>query len=116
MIRYRDEVRTVLSSFAALHHQNAVTTPSYVIRKFVVTLSVVTLSACLLLHYRLLPIIGKFRSYIIGAYFVTLSVSCYTVGKFGVTLSVDVTLWGVVTLPGVTRSFHLPGLPFIFTR
>ena len=44
-------------------------------------------------------VIGKFRSYIIGAYFVassgdfvTLSVSSYIIGKFGVTLSVDVTL------------------------
>ncbi len=43
-------------------------------------------------------IIGKFRSYVIGAYFVTLSgdfvtlsVSCYIIGKFGVTLSADVT-------------------------
>ena len=60
-----------------------------------------------LLHYRnfvvtlwiVYYIIGKFRSYIIGAYFVTssgdfvtLSVSCYIVGKFGATLSVDVTL------------------------
>ncbi len=49
------------------------------------------------------PIIGQFRSYIIGAYFVTLygdfatlSVICYIIGKFGVTLSVDVTLAGVV--------------------
>ena len=59
-----------------------------------------------LLHYRHFCcyiigcyIIGKFRSYIIGAYFVTLSgdfvtlsVSYYIIGKFGVTLSVDVTL------------------------
>ncbi len=44
-------------------------------------------------------IIGEFRSYIIGTYFITLSgnfaallVSCYIIGKFGVTLSVDVTL------------------------
>ncbi len=43
--------------------------------------------------------IGKFRSYIIGDYFVTLSgdfatlsISFYVIGKFGVTLSVDVTL------------------------
>ena len=50
-------------------------------------------------------IIGKFRSYIIGAYFVTLSddfvtllVSCYIIGKFGVTLSVDALSSGVVTL------------------
>ncbi len=43
---------------------------------------------------------GKFRSYmyIIGAYFVTLSVSCYIIGKFGVTLSIDVALSGVVSL------------------
>ncbi len=54
-------------------------------------------------------IIGKFRSYIIGAYFVTLSgdfvtlsVGCYIIGKFEVTLSVDITLLGVVTLSGVT--------------
>ncbi len=57
-------------------------------------------------------IIGKFRSYIIGAYFVTLSgdfvtlsVSCYIICKFGVTVSVDATLhnvYGVVTLSGVT--------------
>ncbi len=44
-------------------------------------------------------IIGEFLSYIIGAYFITLSgnfaallVSCHIIGKFGVTLSVDVTL------------------------
>ncbi len=55
-------------------------------------------------------IIGKFPSYTIGAYFVTLSgdfvtlsVSCYIIGKFVVTVSVDVTLYGVVTLSGVTR-------------
>ena len=64
-----------------------------------------------LLHYRhfCCYIIDKFRSYIIGAYFVTLSgdfvtlsVSCYIIGKFGVTVSVDVTLYAVVTLSGVT--------------
>ncbi len=69
-----------------------------------------------LLHYRHFCcyisdcyVIGKFRSYTIGAYFVTLSgdfvtlsVSCYIIGKFGVTVSVDVTLHGVVTLSGVT--------------
>ncbi len=66
-----------------------------------------------LLHYRQFCcyiidfyIIGKFRSYIIGTYFVTLSVSCncYIIGKFGVTfnLLVDVTLLGVVSLSGVT--------------
>ncbi len=45
------------------------------------------------------------RSYIIRANFVTLSgnfvtlsVSCYIIGKIGVTLSVDVTLLDVVTL------------------
>ncbi len=60
-------------------------------------------------------IIGKFPSYIIGADFVTLSgdfvtisVSCYIIGKFGVTLSVDVTLLGVVTLSGVTGHTHYP--------
>ncbi len=71
-----------------------------------------------LLHYRHFCcyiidcyIIGKFRSYIIGAYFVTLSgdfdtlsVSCYIIGKFRVTVSVDVSIYGVVTLSGVTPS------------
>ncbi len=54
----------------------------------VVTLSAnfgVTLSVPILLHYRPID-------------FVTLSVSCYIIGKFGVTLLIDVTLLGVITL------------------
>ncbi len=43
--------------------------------------------------------------------FVTISVSCYIIGKFGVTLSVDVTLLGVVTLTGVTGSSPAAGDP-----
>ncbi len=63
----------------------------------------------LLLRYRLLYF-RQFRSYIIRAYlvtlsgdFVTLSVSCYIIGKFIVTLLVDVTLLDVVTLSGATN-------------
>ena len=51
----------------------------YNIRIFA-TLSVVTLSA-------------NFETY--------QSLFCYIIGKLGVTLSVDVTLWGVVALSGV---------------
>ncbi len=68
-------------------------------------------------------IIGTFRSYIIGAYFVTLSgdlatlsASCYIISKFGVTLSVDVTLSDVVTSSGITkpRIFHPEGIQVLF--
>ena len=54
----------------------------------VVCYRLVTLSGPILLHYRSICI--------------TLIVSCYIIGKFGVTLSVDVTLLGVATLSGIT--------------
>ncbi len=57
----------------------------------VVTLSAsfgVTLSGPILLDYR--------------AILLTLSVSCYIIGKFGVTLLIVVSVLGLVTLSGVT--------------
>ena len=66
---------------------------------------IITINVKLSVYY----IIGEFLSYIIGTYFIipsgnfaALLVSCYIIGKFGVTLSVDITLRVVVTLSGVT--------------
>ncbi len=85
----------------------------YLPSKMTVTIKVVTewLVTDLLPYWHICcyiigSIIGKFRSYFIEGYFVTLSgnfvalsVSRYIIGEFGVTLSVDVIfiLFGVVT-------------------
>ncbi len=53
------------------------------------------------IHYRLLHY-RQISELHYRAYSVTLSVSCYIIGKFLVILSVVVTLVGVVTLSGVT--------------